>query len=274
MPDRILRTGFLTSDGINSLSVDSERFYVRLILVADDFGRFDGRPAILLSYLFPLKSSEFNHGHIEDWISDCVKAGVLSRYEVEGKPYILIERSRQRIRPGTASKFPPPPATRGNQPQLAAERGGEKNDNPSKPLILHDSPELAAERGDSRRKSAQSVSESDALSYSSAGSESVPERPPATDAHIPSVAEVIAWGEVQGIPEFYCREYHAKKEIKNSWLNGYNRLIKWKLEILQWFSADNRPTKPKEKIESTRRPVDAVKDWKEMTPAERIKAAL
>ena len=56
MPDRIIKESICTSDTIDKLSWFEEVFWHRLTVNCDDYGRFDGRPAILKSRLFPLKS--------------------------------------------------------------------------------------------------------------------------------------------------------------------------------------------------------------------------
>ena len=54
MPDRMIRASICSSDTLNELSDFEERFWHRLIVNCDDFGRFDARPAILKGSLFPL----------------------------------------------------------------------------------------------------------------------------------------------------------------------------------------------------------------------------
>jgi hypothetical protein len=108
MPNRILREGILDSDAVNSLDAPSELFYRRLMSVVDDFGRFDGRPAILRSRLYPLKISDVREADISRWIAACVKAGLIALYDHNSKPYILFGKF------GTPrakeSKYPQPPA--------------------------------------------------------------------------------------------------------------------------------------------------------------------
>ena len=108
MPDRYLRGGIITSDAVNSLSFGGEVFYRRLMSVVDDYGRFDGRPAVLLAALFPLKLDEVAVSQIEAWLEECDDTGLVQRYSVEGKQYIQIYRFNQRIR--SASKWPDPPS--------------------------------------------------------------------------------------------------------------------------------------------------------------------
>ena len=55
MPNRLLRESICRSESIDALSWFEEVLFYRLIVNCDDFGRFDGRPAIIKGSLFPLK---------------------------------------------------------------------------------------------------------------------------------------------------------------------------------------------------------------------------
>ena len=57
MPNRIIKESICTSDGIDALSWFEEVLFYRLIVSCDDYGRFDGRPAIIKNRLFPLKEN-------------------------------------------------------------------------------------------------------------------------------------------------------------------------------------------------------------------------
>ena len=54
MANRIIRSGFLDSDKINGLPEDEQNFFIRLMLVADDYGRYDARPELLKSHCYPV----------------------------------------------------------------------------------------------------------------------------------------------------------------------------------------------------------------------------
>ena len=97
----------MDSDAINSLSPDAERFFLRLCLAADDYGRFDARPALLKSQLFPLREN-LRSTDIAAWLAECEKTGLVRCYEVAGKRYLLIPKFNQRLRIKKA-KFPDPP---------------------------------------------------------------------------------------------------------------------------------------------------------------------
>jgi hypothetical protein len=107
MPSRLLREGILDSDAVNELSFPAEVFYRRLMSVVDDFGRFDGRPSILRSRLYPLRIETVREADIPRWIAECEKAGLIVLYAVDGKQYILFRKlGSPRAK---ESKYPAPP---------------------------------------------------------------------------------------------------------------------------------------------------------------------
>ena len=57
MPNRILKESICTSGSIDDLSWFEEVLFYRLIVNCDDYGRFDGRTAIIKNRLFPLKEN-------------------------------------------------------------------------------------------------------------------------------------------------------------------------------------------------------------------------
>lgn len=122
MPDRIVRTGILSSDAVNALTWAGEVFYRRLMSVVDDFGRYDGRAAILRSQLYPLKIDRVSEPDIGKWIRECEEAGLVRMYTINGKPFVEIQKFGQRIR-SSVSKWPDPPGGDGKPPTLAAIGG-------------------------------------------------------------------------------------------------------------------------------------------------------
>lgn len=57
MPNRIIKESICTSDTIDQLGWFDEVVFYRLIVNCDDYGRFDGRSAIIKNRLFPLKDT-------------------------------------------------------------------------------------------------------------------------------------------------------------------------------------------------------------------------
>lgn len=107
MPDRYVRAAILTSEPVNQLSWAAEVFYRRLMSVVDDYGRYDARPIILRTALYPLKIDRVSDSDIGKWMTECVEAGLVRGYTVDGKQYLQVVKFGQRIR--SASRFPAPP---------------------------------------------------------------------------------------------------------------------------------------------------------------------
>jgi hypothetical protein len=119
MPDRILRVGILTSEGVNRLGWPAEVFYRRLMSVVDDFGRYDGRPAVVRAALYALKVDRVSEPDIGKWIRECEEAALVRRYTVDAKPYLELLKFDQKVR-AVKSKWPDPPAIVGNCQQASA----------------------------------------------------------------------------------------------------------------------------------------------------------
>ncbi len=108
MPSRIIREGWLESETVNQLNAEDERFYLRLMLRADDFGRYHANPILLRSALYPLKD-DVRTTDVSRWLAACEKAGLVRCYTHAHKTYLEIAKFGQRTRADT-SKFPEPPA--------------------------------------------------------------------------------------------------------------------------------------------------------------------
>ncbi len=113
MPTRILRD-WTDSETVNTISWQAEVLFTRLIMKADDFGRFHANPKLLRSLLFPLRDG-LRDADITRWIAECEKAGLIRIYVVndekskDGKSFLEIENFGQRLR-AEKSKFPEPPS--------------------------------------------------------------------------------------------------------------------------------------------------------------------
>lgn len=108
MPNRILKESICRSDQINQLSPFEETMFYRLIVSADDYGRFDGRVAIIKSLLFPLKDS-IRADQIEKAINTLSSVELVERYTVAGKPFIrLTGWDRHQTIRAKKSKYPSP----------------------------------------------------------------------------------------------------------------------------------------------------------------------
>lgn len=104
MPNRILRD-WTDSDTIDVLDVHAERFFTRLIMKVDDFGRYQANVKLLKSHLFPLKS-DIRETDISRWLTACEKSGIIALYNVAQKEYLQINNFKQVLRQ-KVEKYPP-----------------------------------------------------------------------------------------------------------------------------------------------------------------------
>lgn len=107
MPNRILRD-CTDSEKINQLDVSAERFFYRLIMVVDDYGRFYAHPGLLKARVFPFLLDKIREADISRWMAECQKAGLILLYEVAGKKYLQICEFKQRL-DKAKEKYPAPP---------------------------------------------------------------------------------------------------------------------------------------------------------------------
>lgn len=108
MPNRIIKESVCTSDSIDQLDWFEEVLFYRLMVSCDDYGRFDGRVAVIKNRLFPLKETLTTEevAHALDMLE---MVDLVRKYAVNGKPYIFLPgwEHHQTIR-AKKSKYPEP----------------------------------------------------------------------------------------------------------------------------------------------------------------------
>lgn len=105
MPNRIIKESICRSEEIDSLSWFEEVLFYRLIVVCDDYGRYDGRAKIIKGSCFPLK--DITEKDIDKALGKLSAVGLLRVYESQGRPYLQLVTwaDHQRIR-NQKSKYP------------------------------------------------------------------------------------------------------------------------------------------------------------------------
>lgn len=198
MPNRIIGGGICASDTLQALAdnAEAEVLFYRLLVVADDFGRFDGRLAVIRAACFPLRTETTLTQKIGHWLTALERVRLIRRYEVDGKPYLLINKweQHQRIR-AVRAKYPDPPQNFPPNSQQSAASGG---DPPQSAAIGGDLLQPAASCGDSRL--ARAGTHSHSQSYSHAQSYSHTEKNKDTAAAPPGVQQDVwdAWLRQKG----------------------------------------------------------------------------
>lgn len=105
MPNRIIKESICTSENIDQLTEFQEVFFYRLMVNCDDFGRFDARPKLLSSRLFPLR--DISTEMVVETLNALRDADLIILYEVGGHPYLQMKTwdKHQQAR-ATKSKYP------------------------------------------------------------------------------------------------------------------------------------------------------------------------
>jgi hypothetical protein len=107
MPNRILKESLTRSESINELSWFAEVLFYRLIVVADDFGRFDGRAAVIKGTCFPLRN--IRTSQIEKGLKELASVSMIFTYTVKAKSFLQIANwSKFQSTRAMKSKWPSP----------------------------------------------------------------------------------------------------------------------------------------------------------------------
>ena len=107
MPVRYIKETICTSDNVDQLTPFQETVFVRLIVNCDDYGRFDGRPKVMASRLFPLR--DIPVADMEEAIKAMQDADLITVYTVNGRPYLQMNTwSRHQSTRAKNSKYPGP----------------------------------------------------------------------------------------------------------------------------------------------------------------------
>lgn len=122
MPTRMLRD-WTDSAKFDGISADAERLFVRLIMKADDYGRFHADARLIKAACFPLVETIRPHD-IDRWLDQLGTRQLILRYVADGRSLLAIVNYGQRLKTSRA-KFPPLPGesgewlpTSGNFPEV------------------------------------------------------------------------------------------------------------------------------------------------------------
>ena len=118
MANRIIRESICSSDTIDGLTPAAEVTFYRLLVCVDDYGRIDGRPAMLRSKLYPLRT-HMAEDEVAMHMDELEAAGLIWSYQVDGRLYYQMTtwEKYQKVR-NKRSKCPAPPHDN-NCPQVA-----------------------------------------------------------------------------------------------------------------------------------------------------------
>lgn len=130
MPNRIARDSARTSKTLAQLTDFGERGFWRLMLAADDFGRFEADAAVVLAQCFPRMMATVTLSMCEQMLRECVAVGLITLYEVDGTRYgQFVKADTYFTRRAKHSKYPPATQVRSvcvaSAPEVRGSRGEE-----------------------------------------------------------------------------------------------------------------------------------------------------
>jgi len=215
MPNRILRD-YTDSLTVNQLSAEEERFFVRLITKADDYGRFHADPRLLIAALFPLLT-DICPSSVRHMTVKCQSLGLIELYKCEkGREYLQIVNFKQRMRT-PKSKFPEP---------ADICPSNDRHVTVICPLETEAETKTEAESYSESESRKEARDENVTISH-------------LDDSNIPTKAEVIDYADMHGIPRDSAIKFWEHHEINNFWLRNH-QLIKWRLKLKQWAENDRQ----------------------------------
>ncbi len=114
MPNRVIKDSIKCSKQIDSLTWFQEVMFYRLLVTADDYGRYYSNPQIIKSELFPMKE-DLTKQTVVEGLDRLESVGLIRRYIVNEVEYLEIVKwlSHQQKR-ATKSKFP-------DRPQISSD---------------------------------------------------------------------------------------------------------------------------------------------------------
>lgn len=111
----MLRESICTSDTLAQLAAEEERHFYRVLVQADDHGRFDARQAVIRAHCYAAMLNQVSARKSEAMTQALARVGLITLYEVDGRRYgwfVTWEKHQFRgVGRPTKSLFPAPPTT-------------------------------------------------------------------------------------------------------------------------------------------------------------------
>lgn len=110
MPQRFLRPGITGSKKWNRCDYQAQSFFIRLITLVDDHGRFEADPELLRSLAFPRGGPDGKMLSLENiclQLQALVSKDMVQVYQIDGKEYLQLLTWQEK--PRSESRFPAPP---------------------------------------------------------------------------------------------------------------------------------------------------------------------
>jgi hypothetical protein len=107
MPQRFLKPGIRSSKRWDGCTWIVQSFYVRLLTLVDDFGRYEVDDVMLKNEAFPLRE-DIRAAQVREFLKELEARHLLLSYKVDGKEFLALTQWTERARYN--SRYPQPPA--------------------------------------------------------------------------------------------------------------------------------------------------------------------
>lgn len=104
MPQRFLRPGITTSRCWDACSWQGQSFYIRLITLVDDFGRYEADFTLLKSHAFPLRE-DIRAPQVQKLCEELQANQLAVFYKSDGKAYVQLLKWEEKPR-ASESRYP------------------------------------------------------------------------------------------------------------------------------------------------------------------------
>lgn len=106
---RTIKPDIWADERVGALSAGARLLFVGLITLADDEGRLRALQAAIVGHVFPYEPHATTM--IDGWLEELTAGGLVTRYQVDGRPYMMLPgfRRHQVINRPSPSELPPPP---------------------------------------------------------------------------------------------------------------------------------------------------------------------
>lgn len=208
MPNRIIKESICVSDSIDELTWFEEVMFYRLIVNCDDYGRFDGRVAVIKNRLFPLKDN-VTAKSVKDGINKLASVGLVVLYEIDGKPYLYLPtwNDHQNVR-AKRSKYPDPDGSMNTSASICNH-------------VQSNVPDIRI----------QSESESVSVSESNADGNRKRFTPPTVEEVAQYCFDRMSKVDPQRFVDYYT---------SNGWMVGKTKMRDWRAAVRTWEQKDNQ----------------------------------
>lgn len=144
---RSIKPEIRTSEKVNSWPVEIRYFWIMLWGYVDDYGKGRDNTKLIVADTYPL-DDDVTPEIIESWLTVLARDGVIRRYEVDGKRYLLVLNWSEHQKPSHPGKSVIPDPLTPSDPSNRADSGNPPEGLPR--VTVNGSPEQRAESREQR----------------------------------------------------------------------------------------------------------------------------